>query len=218
MMLTLSAFGQDNDSLEVDKEQSIQNVTITSRRSGTRKLGGAVNGVMINREELFKAACCNLGESFTTNPSVDVNYSDAATGAKQIKLLGLSGTYVQMLTENLPNFRGAAAPYSLDYVPGPWMKSIQVSKGSSSVRNGYESITGQIDVEYLKPEDEQGATINLYGRSGYHQAGRFFKGSVGRPSSEPVFAGYPAAYRLRYQPEGTHPFRTDTAFLCGTGA
>ena len=87
----------------------------------------------------------------------------AVTGAKQIKLLGLSGTYVQMLTENLPNFRGAAAPFSLDYVPGPWMNSIQVSKGSSSVRNGYESITGQIDIEYLKPDNDEGVTVNLYG-------------------------------------------------------
>ena len=163
----MSVYGHDYDSLQVDtmKTQNLNNVTITSRRAGTRKISGAENGVLIGREELFKAACCNLGESFTTNPSVDVNYSDAATGAKQIKLLGLSGTYVQMLTENLPNFRGAAAPYALDYVPGPWMKSIQVSKGSSSVRNGYESITGQIDVEYLKPEDEQGATVNLYGNT-----------------------------------------------------
>ena len=165
MMLSLSAFGQDNDSLGVDKEANLQNVTITSRRSGTRRIKGPTNAQLIMRDELFKAACCNLGESFTTNPSVDVNYSDAATGAKQIKLLGLSGTYVQMLTENLPNFRGAAAPYALDYVPGPWMKSIQVSKGSSSVRNGYESITGQIDVEYLKPEDEQGVTVNLFGNT-----------------------------------------------------
>ena len=167
MMLTLSASGQEIDSLQADtvadKAVDLQNVTITSRRSGTRRMGGAVNGVLINREELFKAACCNLGESFTTNPSVDVNYSDAATGAKQIKLLGLSGTYVQMLTENLPKFRGAAAPYSLDYVPGPWMNSIQVSKGSSSVRNGYESITGQIDIEYLKPDNDEGVTVNLYG-------------------------------------------------------
>ena len=165
MTLAMSAFGQTNDSLQVDsmKTQNIQNVTITSRRAGIRRMGGAVNGVMINREELFKAACCNLGESFTTNPSVDVNYSDVATGAKQIRLLGLSGTYVQMLTENLPDFRGAAAPYSLDYVPGPWMYSIQVSKGASSVRNGYESITGQIDVEYLKPDNDQGVTVNLYG-------------------------------------------------------
>ena len=166
MMSCLTAFAQDNDSLQADsmKTLNLGNVTVTSR-AGARRLGGAVNGVSIGREELFKAACCNLGESFTTNPSVDVNYSDAATGAKQIKLLGLSGTYVQMLTENLPNFRGAAAPYSLDYVPGPWMKSIQVSKGSSSVRNGYESITGQIDVEYLKTDDDQGVTVNLFGNS-----------------------------------------------------
>ena len=170
MMLTLSVSGQDIDPLPtdtvVDKTDTavdLQNVTITARRAGTRRVKGPANAVLIGREELFKAACCNLGESFTTNPSVDVNYSDAATGAKQIKLLGLSGTYVQMLTENLPNFRGAAAPYSLDYVPGPWMNSIQVSKGASSVRNGYESITGQIDVEYLKPDNDEGVTVNLYG-------------------------------------------------------
>ena len=167
MMLTLSVFGQDIDALQADtmKTQNLQNITITSRRAGTRRISGPTNAHLIMRDELFKAACCNLGESFTTNPSVDVNYSDAATGAKQIKLLGLSGTYVQMLTENLPNFRGAAAPYSLDYVPGPWMNSIQVSKGSSSVRNGYESITGQIDVEYLKPDNDEGVTINLFGNT-----------------------------------------------------
>lgn len=142
--------------------QSLDEVTVVKRRAGQRWTDGAVNGVTIHKEELFKAACCNLGESFTTNPSVDVNYSDAATGAQQIRLLGLSGTYVQMLTENIPNFRGAAIPYALGYVPGSWMKSILVSKGTSSVKNGYESITGQIDVEYLKPDDDQGLIINLY--------------------------------------------------------
>lgn len=145
--------------------ENLSNVTVTARRSGLSRVAGVENGVRINREELFKAACCNLGESFTTNPSVDVNYSDAATGAKQIKLLGLSGIYVQMLTENLPNFRGGAAPFALDFVPGPWMNSIQVSKGASSVRNGYESITGQINVEYLKPDEDEGVTFNLYGNS-----------------------------------------------------
>ena len=143
----------------------LEEVVVTHRRAGTNRLGGPVDATRINRQELFKAACCNLGESFTTNPSVDVNYSDAATGARQIKLLGLSGTYVQMLAENIPNWRGVAQPYALGYVPGPWMKGILVSKGASSVRNGYESITGQIDVEFLKPEDEQGATINLFANS-----------------------------------------------------
>lgn len=149
----------------VEWERNIKEIEITSRRSGTSRMGGAVNGISVNREELFKAACCNLGESFVTNPSVDVSYNDATTGARQIKLLGLAGTYVQMLTENLPDLRGAAAPYALGYVPGAWMKSIQVSKGAASVKNGYESITGQINVEYKKPDDEQGAELNLYGNS-----------------------------------------------------
>lgn len=163
MIPALSAYSHDEaDSL---KHQHLRELTVTARHPGTTRMGGAVNGVKIGKEELFKAACCNLGESFVTNPSVDVSYSDATTGAKQIKLLGLSGTYVQMLTENMPNFRGAAAPYALGYVPGPWMKSIMVSKGSSSVRNGYESITGQINVEYLKPEDEQSVNVNLYGNT-----------------------------------------------------
>ena len=162
LLVSLAPKAQENDSLNT---RQLDGVTIKVRRKGTTRMSGPVNGVTIGREELFKAACCNLGESFTTNPSVDVNYSDAATGAKQIKLLGLSGIYVQMLTENLPNFRGATAPFALDYVPGPWMHSIQVSKGASSVRNGYESITGQIDIEYLKPDDVEGVTLNLYGNT-----------------------------------------------------
>ena len=145
------------------KDQTLQEVKAVARKPGTSRLAGAINGIAMNKDELFKAACCNLGESFTTNPSVDVAYNDATTGARQIKLLGLSGTYVQMLTENLPNFRGAAIPYALGYVPGPWMKGIQVSKGSASVKNGYESITGQINVDYLQPEDEQQVEVNLFG-------------------------------------------------------
>ncbi|WP_028896799.1 TonB-dependent siderophore receptor [Prevotella sp. HUN102] len=151
------------DTTAMLENQQLDNVMVSARKAGVRRMAGAVNGQQMFREELFKAACCNLGESFVNNASVDVNYSDATTGAKQIKLLGLSGTYVQMLTENLPNFRGAAMPYGLGYVPGSWMKSLQVSKGNSSVKNGYEAMTGQINVEYVKPEDEKGATVNLYG-------------------------------------------------------
>lgn len=143
------------------REHRLGGVTVKS--AATRRMGGALNGMVIGRDELFKAACCNLGESFTQNPSVDVNYSDATTGARQIKLLGLSGTYVQMLTENMPNYRGSSTPYALGYVPGPWMKSIQVSKGCASVKNGYESISGQININFLQPEDETKTELNLYG-------------------------------------------------------
>ena len=141
-------------------------VQVSARRMGSMKIrAGILNQDMISTAELSRAACCNLGESFTTNPSVDVSYSDAATGAKQIKLLGLSGTYVQMLAENIPNYRGVASPYALGYIPGPWMQSIQVSKGASSVKNGYESITGQINVEFKKPQTTESVSANLFANS-----------------------------------------------------
>lgn len=163
IILSLSAQNHENDNIADSVEWNhLDDFVIVKKKSGNFNLSGPENAFKINQNELFKAACCNLGESFTTNPSVDVNYADPATGAKQIKLLGLSGSYVQLLTETLPNFRGAARPYALRYVPGPWMKSISVSKGCSSVKNGYESMSGQIDVEYLKPEDPQGVAINAY--------------------------------------------------------
>lgn len=164
MTATVGSHAQNNDGDTLGmKEKQLEGVTVVKQRQGTTRINSAMNAFQINKSELFKAACCNLGESFTTNPSVDVSYNDAATGARQIKLLGLAGTYVQMLTETMPNFRNSAAPYSLSYVPGSWMKSIQVSKGAASVKNGYESITGQINVQYLQPEDEKGITVNLYG-------------------------------------------------------
>ena len=158
--LIVSFIGYNTDTISIASYQEyidivlnegvqLAEVNVTGRKMGFQKLRSSVtNAELINSDELCRAACCNLGESFVTNPSVDVNYSDAATGAKQIKLLGLSGTYVQMLTENIPNFRGASAPYGLGYVPGPWMSSIQVSKGTSSVKNGYEALTGQINIEF----------------------------------------------------------------------
>lgn len=141
--------------------KELEEVVITADK-GIRKLRVATNSEIMSGTELKRAACCNLGESFTTNPSVDVNYNDAATGARQIRLLGLSGSYVQFLTENVPAFRGAAAPYGLGYIAGPWMQSIQVSKGASSVKNGYESITGQINVEMKKPQNYPSLSANMY--------------------------------------------------------
>lgn len=156
----------------VSQQMLAQNDSIADTRELKAVVVKATNGIksrfrvdnaeIIGQGQLIRAACCNLGESFTANPSVDVSYSDAATGARQIKLLGLSGTYVQMLTENVPNLRGAALPYSLGYVPGPWMQSIQVSKGASSVKNGYESTTGQINIEFLKPQGTDGVRANVY--------------------------------------------------------
>ena len=165
-VLTYAAQAQmiDTDSI-APQEKELNQAQVVGKRKSVSRMSGPENSLLMTRTELFKAACCNLGESFTTNPSVDVSYSDAATGAKQIKLLGLAGTYVQMLSENVPDLRGAASPYALGYVPGPWMQSIQVSKGSASVKNGYESITGQINVEYKKPQADPSVEVNLFADS-----------------------------------------------------
>ena len=108
----------------------------------------------------MKLACCNLAESFENSASVTVGYSDATTGARQIRLLGLSGIYTQMLDENRPAMRGIIAPYALSFVPGPWLESIQVGKGSPSVVNGTESITGSINLEHAKPTDGKPLFLN----------------------------------------------------------
>ncbi|MBR1785166.1 MAG: TonB-dependent receptor [Bacteroidales bacterium] len=154
------AHTQTTDTIEV-----LQEISISTTREGVKRMAGAVNGTEIGQDELFRAACCNLGESFVNNPSVDVNYNDASVGAKQIKLLGLDGQYVQMLCEGLPLPVGVAQPYLLGRVPGSWMRSISVSKGASSVKNGPQGITGQIDVEYMKPDEDQGLLVNIYGDS-----------------------------------------------------
>lgn len=171
-LLVASFVGYTTDTVSVDPDEDyieiilnensmISEITVIGRATGTHiDREATIATVNITAAELCKAACCNLSESFVTNASVDVNYADAATGAKQIQLLGLAGSYVQILTENIPAMYGLGAAYGLSYIPGPWMESIQVSKGTSSVRNGNESITGQINVEYKKPATGEIVFVN----------------------------------------------------------
>lgn len=117
----------------------------------------------IGSGEFRKAPCCNLAESFQTNASVDVMYGDAVTGAREIQLLGLRGTYTQMLVERRPALTGLGTAFSMEYLPGTWLNSIQISKGASTVQNGYQSITGQINTELVKPFEDKRLFVNLYG-------------------------------------------------------
>ena len=170
-LLVSSFMGYHNDTTEVRSHSELtivlvsdlelDEVSIVERKMAVlRSRISPLQTETITGEALCMAACCNLSESFETSASVDVAYSDAATGAKQIRLLGLSGTYVQLLTENTPNIRGLAQSFGMEYIPGPWMDAIQVSKGTSSVLNGYEAIAGQINVEYLKPQTQDPIAIN----------------------------------------------------------
>jgi len=138
--------------IQLKKPIGLSEVKITSNRDDIRvSTINPMNVESVTEHELLKAACCNLSEAFETNPSVNVAYKDAVTGVKEIQLLGLGGKYVQMLGENIPEMRGLGGIYGLTFIPGPWIESIQLTKGSGSVLYGSESTTGQINIEFKKP-------------------------------------------------------------------
>ncbi|MEZ4854875.1 MAG: TonB-dependent receptor [Gelidibacter sp.] len=145
---------------------NLDEVTVTSRKQSTSKsYMQAQNVTLVSSDELLKAACCNLSESFETNPSIDVNFADAITGTRQIKMLGLTSPYILITTENVPTVRGAAQAYGLSFIPGTWVQSIQITKGAGSVVNGYESIAGQINAELQKPSTDDKLFVNAYGNA-----------------------------------------------------
>ncbi|WP_298140473.1 TonB-dependent siderophore receptor [Flavobacterium sp.] len=145
-------------------QKEIEEVKIENKKKGIQKsLKKTTNTSVVSSKELLKAACCNLAESFETNPSIDVNFSDALTGTKQIKMLGLTSPYLMITEENIPSVRGASQAYGLSFTPGTWVESIQITKGAGSVVNGFESISGQINTELIKPMNDIPFYLNVYG-------------------------------------------------------
>ncbi|GGM98366.1 TonB-dependent receptor [Dyadobacter beijingensis] len=169
--LVVSFVGFRNDTIKIGQEselqvvlqsdQTLDEVTVRAGNTSIDRLSPHQTEIITTRA-LAKAACCNLSESFETNASVSVSYSDAVTGSKQIQMLGLNGTYIQTNVENIPSIRGLASTFGLNFVPGTWVQSIDVGKGAGSVVNGYESMTGQINVELQKPDTDEKLYLNTY--------------------------------------------------------
>jgi outer membrane receptor for ferrienterochelin and colicins len=145
-------------------QDTLQEIKVQSKRKSLQKSYTVTGNIsVITSKELLKAACCNLAESFETNPSIDVSFSDALTGTKQIKMLGLTSPYLMMTQENIPSVRGASQVFGLSFTPGPWIESIQITKGAGSVVNGFESVSGQINTELAKPLTGDPFLLNVYG-------------------------------------------------------
>jgi outer membrane receptor for ferrienterochelin and colicins len=172
--LVISYIGFRTDTLLIETPKSIFHVLKASddlgevtvsvrRKSSATSYLSSQNITTISSKELLKAACCNLSESFETNPSIDVNFTDAISGTKQIRMLGLTSPYILITTENIPSIRGASQAYGLSFVPGTWVESIQITKGAGSVVNGFESIAGQINAELVKPTTDNRIFVNAYG-------------------------------------------------------
>ncbi|SER06670.1 Outer membrane receptor proteins, mostly Fe transport [Hyunsoonleella jejuensis] len=171
--LIVSYVGYKTDTITINAPKFIRHylksnddldeVIITSRKQTTAKSYlASQNIITVSSDELLKAACCNLSESFETNPSIDVNFADAISGTRQIKMLGLTSPYILISTENIPSIRGASQAYGLSFIPGTWVESIQITKGAGSVVNGFESIAGQINTELVKPSTDDKLFVNLY--------------------------------------------------------
>ena len=154
-------------SLTLEQGVQLKGVDIISKESSTAIfLLDPLNIQRLDNQELRKAACCNLSESFETNASVDASFTDALTGTRQIRMLGLSGKYSQIMKDNIPNIRGLTTIYGLGYIPGDWIDNIYISKGAGSVTSGFESITGEINVALKDAETEEKAHFNLYVNEG----------------------------------------------------
>jgi len=160
---TIDVGDRTNIKVELKPEQMMQEVTVQGWKPTSRiDYASGINRVVMDEKELFKAACCNLSESFETNPSVDVAFTDALTGTRQIQMLGLAGPNTMITVENIPGVRGLASSQGIQFIPGSWINSIQVTKGVGSVINGYESIAGQINVELKKPQESDKVFLNGY--------------------------------------------------------
>ena len=171
--LVATFLGYTNDTIRVEQKMRevefrlsegvvVDAVVVEGGLGNYIRQDGLLKSENISFAGLCKMACCNLAESFENSASVTVGFSDAISGARQIKMLGLAGTYTQILDENRTIMRGLSAPYGLSYTPGMWLSSIQVSKGISSVTAGHEAITGQINLEHRKPTDEERFFLNLF--------------------------------------------------------
>lgn len=174
--LIISAMGYISDSIIVTKNDRFSAYTIVLIPVSTKKeivYQLRKNSHQISKMktlhveelgtgELRKAACCNLSESFETNASVDVNITDAVSGAKKIQLMGLDGVYTQIQMENIPYLRGLESSFGLQSIPGTWIESIQITKGTGNVVNGYESMAGLVNLEMKKPSEMEKFYFNAY--------------------------------------------------------
>ena len=178
--------------LKESNSEFLDEVTVTrKRRSSQRTYLMPQNIINVSEDELLKAACCNLSESFETNPSVDVNHSDAITGTKQIEMLGLKSPYILITEENIPMVRGASQTFGLGFTPGTWIESIQVTKGMGSVTNGYESIVGQINTEIKKPFTDMPFFLNLFNSvDGRFEANAHIRSKVSEKINNTLFIHY----------------------------
>lgn len=212
---TITITDEKSVRIELRSEKILDAVTVEGWKpsSGMDQTRG-VNTTVMMQEELFKAACCNLSESFETNPSIDVSFTDAITGTRQIQMLGLAGPNTLISFENMPGVRGLAGSQGIQFIPGSWIHSIEVTKGVGPVVNGYESIAGHINVELKKPQESEKLFVNGYvNQSGRSEANLNFTLMAGEKwATTFLFHGSARPFEMDQNNDGFLDFPTGTQF------
>lgn len=171
--LIVRALGFASDTIDVGSQTKLylhmvasgpeDEIVIEERRKGTMFLHNSTfQTEQLTDVELKKAACCDLAGCFNTTASVESNTTDVVTNAKELRVLGLSGVYNQVLLEGLPFLQGASYTYGVSSIPGPLIRNIFISKGANSVLQGHESISGQINVILKQPDQAKSLFVNGY--------------------------------------------------------
>lgn len=145
--------------------QTLQEVNVNAERSGTFLADAPGKVEVISAKELTRAACCDLAGCFETTASVHPMTTNVVTQSKELRTLGLAGVYNQVLVHGMPLIQGLSYTYGINGIPGPLIRNIYVAKGANSVLQGFESISGQINVELKEAAKSERIYLNVYGNS-----------------------------------------------------
>lgn len=172
-ILIATLTGYNSDTININNETIVNFKLQLSRQLSEVEVQGERKGQyistinpikteVISSAELKKGACCDLAGCFNTNGSVQPATTNVVTNAQELRVLGLSGVYNQVLLDGFPMIQGLSYTYGISNIPGPLVDNIYVSKGANSVIQGYESITGQINVETKEPDKTNKLFLNGY--------------------------------------------------------
>ena len=171
-ILLVSFAGYKTDSLKIhdtsfvlislSDRAALGDVTVVGSKRPSYIAAQPIKTEVISTLELKKAACCDLAGCFETQASVQPQTTNIITNSKELRILGLSGIYNQLLIDGFPQVQGLTYTYGISSIPGVLVDNIFVAKGANSVLQGYESISGQINVLTKEPDNTDKLLVNAY--------------------------------------------------------
>lgn len=208
IIISMMGFNSDTVSANTSKELLIElrlvstsEILVEDDNSSNTISKDVVKTEVLSQNEFKKASCCDLSGCFGSNSSVEVAVTDIVTNTKEMQILGLDGSYTQILMDGIPNMSGLTSKYGLNSIPGTLINKINISKGANSVLQGYESISGIINIELKDFNSSEKFLLNGYMNNTLERhvntnyAGKWDKWST-------IFSGHTAQESMRLDENG----------------